>query len=103
MNIQAINLKNVQNLHDAYSKYNVQNADQASKIDFGDLLNKAITEINDAQRVSTQYDENIILGNIDNLHEPLIAAKKSEILFSFGLEVRAQILDAYREIMRIQL
>lgn len=103
MNIQAINVKNLQNLHDAYSKQNVQNTGQMPKIDFGDLFNKAIAQINDAQRVSTQYDENIIAGNIDNLHEPLIAAKKSEILFSFGLEVRAQILDAYREIMRIQL
>ena len=103
MNIQAINLKNVQKLHDAYSTQHVQHADQTSKIDFGDLLNKAITGINDAQRISTEYDEKLIAGNIDNLHEPLIAAKKSEILFSFGLEVRAQILDAYREIMRIQL
>ena len=53
--------------------------------------------------MSAAYDEGLISGKVDNLHEPLIAAKKSEILFSFGLEVRAQILDAYREIMRIQL
>lgn len=73
------------------------------EVDFGKILNKAITEISDLQRVSSEYDEMLISGKIDNLHEPLIAAKKAEIMFSFGLEVRAQILDAYRELMRIQL
>lgn len=73
------------------------------EVDFGRILNKAISEISDLQRVSSEYDEMLIAGKIDNLHEPLIAAKKAEIMFSFGLEVRAQILDAYRELMRIQL
>ena len=42
-------------------------------------------------------------GATDNIHQVLIAAEKADIALQFTLQVRNKILDAYNEIMRMQI
>ncbi|NLL69658.1 MAG: flagellar hook-basal body complex protein FliE [Epulopiscium sp.] len=42
-------------------------------------------------------------GRLDNFHSLSIAQSKASIALEYTVQVRNQILDAYREIMRLQL
>jgi len=43
------------------------------------------------------------LGKTDNIHQVMIAAEKADIALQFTLQIRNKILDAYNEIMRMQI
>ncbi len=71
-------------------------------VDFGAVLDKAITTIDQAERTAQTYDNMVATGEVENLHDAMIAAQKAEIVLNYGLEIRNQVLEAYRELMRIQ-
>lgn len=70
---------------------------------FSSLLSNAIETVDNAEKVSNAIDSKLATGNIENLHDAMIAAQKAEITMNLALEVRAQVLEAYRELMRIQV
>lgn len=78
-------------------------ADRVEKFSFASFLSRAINEVDNAERITQSIDKNLAAGNIDNLHDAMIAAQKAEITLSLALEVKNQVLEAYREIMRIQV
>ncbi len=82
---------------------NTVNIKRIKTVDFGKLLSDAITEVDNSQKVATHYDEKLATGEIDNLHDAMIAAQKAEITLSFALQVRKQVLEAYQELMRLQI
>lgn len=74
-----------------------------SKSDFGTFLKESIHKLNDLEAASQNMDELLATGEIENIHEVMIAAQKAEIAVQFTVEVKNKVLDAYREIMRLQL
>ncbi len=82
----------------------IDNADKKiTKVDFGEVLSRAIDAVSDAEKTSIKYDELVATGNIDNLHDAMIAAQKAEITLNFAIKVRKGVLDAYQELMRLQI
>ncbi len=69
---------------------------------FGEMLTKAIDDVNSAQVESGEMGRLLAIGEIDNLHDVKIAGQKAELTLSLMVEVRNKILDAYNEIQRIQ-
>jgi len=78
-------------------------AQGVKKVDFGDLLNQAINQVDQSEKVAQNYDNLVASGEVDNLHDAMIAAQKAEITLNFALEIRTKVLDAYKELMRIQV
>lgn len=74
-----------------------------SKSDFGTFLKESIHKLNKLEAVSQHMDELLATGEIENIHDVMIAAQKAEIAVQFTVEVKNKVLDAYREIMRLQL
>lgn len=72
-------------------------------VSFGDILNQAITKVNDEQIKSTNIKQEFAMGNIDNVHDVLIQTEKASLSLQTLLAVRSQVLNAYKEIMRIQV
>lgn len=74
-----------------------------TKIDFGDLLNSAMQEVNQSQIESDEYKELLAIGELDNLHDLTIAAEKANISLQVAMSIRTKITEAYKELMRIQI
>jgi flagellar hook-basal body complex protein FliE len=66
---------------------------------FGDAINK----VNDLQKQADVAIEKLATGESKGLHEVMIAMEKSSISFQFLTQVRNKALDAYHEIMRMQV
>ena len=72
-------------------------------INFKEFLVNSIEKLNQYEKTSNEMGLLLATGEIDNIQDVMIANQKAEITLQFAIEVKNQILDAYREIMRIQL
>ena len=70
---------------------------------FMSVLENALKETNDLQLVSNEYGQKLALGQVDNLHDVIIAGQKAGISFQLVAAVRGKVMEAYREIMRMQI
>lgn len=72
-------------------------------ISFGDYLNNAVSKVNDLQIEAQDYKKLLATGDIDDLHSVMIATEKANIAFQLTMSIRSKVVDAYREIMRMQI
>ena len=70
---------------------------------FGETLKDAIQEVNQLQKVSDQKMQDLATGRTDNIPEVMIAAEKADIALKLMVQVRSKIIDAYQEIMKMQV
>ncbi|NMB08849.1 MAG: flagellar hook-basal body complex protein FliE [Tissierellia bacterium] len=81
----------------------VENTVKEGKRQFSEILNNALDNVNRLQLESDEYRNLLITGEIDNLHDVTIAQEKANIALQLTLSIRNKILEAYREIMRMQI
>ncbi len=72
-------------------------------ISFKNYLVDAIHKVNDLEQNANEYSIKLASGELDNIHEAMIASQKAEIASQFMIEIRNKVLDAYKEIMRMQI
>ena len=70
---------------------------------FSDVLSNAVSDINKLQQNADKSILNVQAGNTGSLHEAMIALEKADISFRTMIQVRNKLLDAYQEIMRMQV
>lgn len=70
---------------------------------FTQILTDAIHKTSELEKTSQNYSIRLASGELDNIHEAMIASQKAEISLQYVIEIRNKVLDAYREIMRMQI
>lgn len=70
---------------------------------FSNLLKNAINNVNAQQVKSDQLTEKLVKGQDVELHEVMIAAEKASISLNATLEFRNKVVEAYQEIIRMQV
>lgn len=70
---------------------------------FQNMLNDAITDINDEQVEGYNSMEGIATGKVTNLQEAVQKIEEAELSMKLALEVKNKALTAYKEIMRMQV
>ncbi|KHE94200.1 MAG: flagellar hook-basal body complex protein FliE [Candidatus Scalindua sp.] len=78
-------------------------AEQKNGAGFKDTINNYVSEVNDLQVKAGESIENFATGKVENVHEVMIAMSKAEVSFKFMMETRNKLVDAYKEIMRMQV
>ena len=70
---------------------------------FKKILEKAVEDTDSLQLESKSMTEDFITGKTDNIHQVMIAGEKADIALQFTMQIRNKIMDAYNEIMRMQI
>ena len=70
---------------------------------FGDVLKGAIMDINNLQNDADKAIANVQMEDAGSIHDAMIALEKAGISFQVMMQVRNKILDAYQEVMRMQV
>lgn len=70
---------------------------------FQNMLNDAITDVNDEQVEGYNSMEGIATGKVTNLQEAVQKIEEAELSMKLALEVKNKALTAYKEIMRMQV
>lgn len=70
---------------------------------FGDFLQNAIDEVNALQQQSAGIKEKLVTGSVDDLHQVMITAEKANMALQLTVQIRNKVVEAYQEIMRMQV
>ena len=72
-------------------------------LSFTDILKAGLNEVNNLQIEASDIATQFAAGETDNIHAVLIAGEKADIALQLATAVRSKLLDAYQEIMRMQI
>jgi flagellar hook-basal body complex protein FliE len=70
---------------------------------FTSVLKQSIEKLNESQIQSDVLTEKLARGENVDLHQVMIASQKASITMQATLEVRNKVIEAYQEMMRMQV
>ena len=70
---------------------------------FGDILKTMVAETNQQQQAADQAMQQLHTGDEKNLHGAMLAMEKADISLRYMVQARNKAIDAYQEIMRMQV
>ncbi len=71
--------------------------------DFGQFLQDALHRVDALQKEASVASLGLATGQIQDLHTAVIAMEKASVALSLTVEVRNKVIDAYHEMMRMQI
>ncbi|MBF0300205.1 MAG: flagellar hook-basal body complex protein FliE [Oligoflexia bacterium] len=79
------------------------NIELESKKTFGNFLADSLTKVNNLQKEANVAIEKLVSGGSENLHETMLLVEQAEIAFKTLNQLRQKVLDAYKEVMKMQI
>ena len=70
---------------------------------FQSILNSAIQTIESSSNDASTAVQKFLNGENEELHTAALAVQKANLTFDLGLQVRNKVVDAYQQIMQMQL
>ena len=70
---------------------------------FADTLKDSIQQVNQLQKDADIKMQQLATGKTDNIQDVMIAAEKADIGLRLMMQVRNKIVDAYQEVMKMQV
>nr|WP_236782477.1 flagellar hook-basal body complex protein FliE [Allobacillus saliphilus] len=74
-----------------------------AKDQFAQQLKNAINHVNDLQTKSDVKTNQLIRGEDVDLHDVMITAQKAGVTLQAATEIQNKVIEAYREVMRMQI
>lgn len=71
--------------------------------EFAATLEKSIGDVNELVQKSDQSAEDLAVGKTENLHEAMINFEKADTALKLLVQVRNKAIEAYNEVMRMQV
>ena len=99
----AVELGTVTNLNPIQQNNHNVTVSKQPKHSFSNVLKEAINDVSKQENESDVKATLLAEGKIDNLHDVMISAQKANIKIETAVEVQQKALDAYNEIMRMQI
>ncbi|MBP5295873.1 MAG: flagellar hook-basal body complex protein FliE, partial [Bacteriovoracaceae bacterium] len=70
---------------------------------FGQLLADAVANVNGLQEEANKAIQKLASGKSKNIEETMMAVEKAELAFKMMNQIRLKVVEAYREVMRMQI
>lgn len=71
--------------------------------DFAQALRDGVAEVNASVQDAEALPEELARGDVGSVAEVATRLKTAELSFRFSMEIRNKLIDAYREVMRMQV
>lgn len=70
---------------------------------FSELLVDSIKDVNNMQVEANKAMEKLVTGESKNIHETMLTVEKAHIALQTMNQIRSKVIEAYREVMRMQI
>tara|TARA_Y100000588_G_scaffold224907_1_gene238840 strand:- start:96 stop:413 length:318 start_codon:yes stop_codon:yes gene_type:complete len=70
---------------------------------FADTLAQSLDKVNKLQKEADVAIQDFATGDTRNIHETMIAVSKADVAFRLTMQVRNKMVEAYQEVMRMQV
>lgn len=75
----------------------------ADRPDFRELLGDAVRRVEEYRKAAETHVEGFLRGEREDLHTVALATERAELAFELFLQTRNKVVQAYQEIMRMQV
>jgi flagellar hook-basal body complex protein FliE len=72
-------------------------------VTFGSILAQTVAEVQSSAGLARESAERFLAGDNIEIHDVAVAGQKAELTFEMFLQSRNKLVQAYQEIMRIQI
>ncbi len=79
------------------------NKNESLTSSFKDMLSDAIESVDEMQAVSQSGTEELLSGQTDDIAQVMVDMEKAELSLNLVVEVRNKVVDAYDQIMNMQV
>ncbi|MGD8191010.1 flagellar hook-basal body complex protein FliE [Brevibacillus ginsengisoli] len=79
-----------------------QTPNEVSK-SFANYLSDAIGQVNQAQVDSETLNSKYVAGQVEDVHQVMIASQKASLSLQLTMQVRNKVIESYQEIMRMPI
>ena len=79
------------------------NSNATTGSSFTDILSDAIGSAQDSESSVQAENTALLTGETDDLHTPIIEAQKAELSLSLAIQIRNKVVDAYNQVMNMQV
>ena len=90
-------------LNSSAEKVTEQTNDKNFIADFGNMLQNELNKVNQQQFKADESVKGLFTGEVKDLHQVLVAMEEAGLSMQYTLEVRNRLLEAFQEVMRMQI
>lgn len=95
-------LKEIRNSNASIPGPSAPGASEGAK-SFADTLKDAVNQVNTAQQAADVKMQELATGKTKNIHDVMLTTEKADISLRLMTQVRNKIIEAYQEIMKMQV
>ena len=81
----------------------LKSPDKTESSDFGSHLKDALGDVSDLQQKADEAIHRLVGEGKGDLQDTMIALEKADVSFRLMMQIRNKVLEAYQEIMRMQV
>jgi flagellar hook-basal body complex protein FliE len=70
---------------------------------FGEMFKQALQDVNAAQNESEKLTSQLVTGEVKDIHDVMIASQKASLSLQLTVQVRNKVVEAYQEVLRMQV
>ncbi len=70
---------------------------------FSDMLKNSVEQVNEEQVKADTAMKELVSGRTKNVHETMLTVERADVSLKLMMQIRNKVLDAYKEIMRMQV
>lgn len=96
-------VQNGQSFERAIDATGLQRTEALGKVGPGNAIRDFVLEVDAKQKEAGDMRAAVLSGQSNNLHRTMIASQEASVSFSLMVEMRNKLMEAYQEIMRIQV
>ena len=71
--------------------------------DFHQTLKTLVQDVDQMQKTAEESSRRLMTGEVEDVHQVMVAMEEAQTSFQLMMEIRTKILDAYKEVMRMQV
>jgi len=75
----------------------------SSGVSFKEMVKDAVGEVNRLQAQADELAVKLATGDVEDVHRAMIAMQKAKLALDLTIQVRNKVIEAYQEIMRMQV
>jgi flagellar hook-basal body complex protein FliE len=70
---------------------------------FAEVLSESLAQVNSLQQEADAAIQTLATGGPTTLHDTMLAVQKADLSFRLMMQVRNKIVEAYQEVLRMQV
>jgi flagellar hook-basal body complex protein FliE len=70
---------------------------------FSEILNQSLENAKQTEQNNKEANLELLAGEDSSLHDSMIEAEKAELALELTIQIRNKVIDAYNEVMRMQV